>query len=280
MSDDEVVVLLVSGAIGLWGWIRWYWLVLMKRQLGSAPQIRLWSLLAPVICIWALWILLRKFASFDVRESTVYLSFYIVFGAGWLVAGMGLLSIFAISWREDVLEHNNFAAFLVIGGGLAGLTACYGGANFGDGPGWWCVLWAGGLATIAWLVLWIGLIRFFSITERITIDRDLPCGVRQFFYLLASGLICGRGAAGDWTSIQQTAAEFLTAWPVLFLVVFAGLVEYWMPRATTPEKPGVPAIAQSILLGIIYLCFAVVVIKLAPDLPQNPVYGMAGFPAE
>lgn len=60
----------------------------------------------------------------------------------------------------------------------------------------------------AWFIVNQLMNIFTQVFERITVGRDLYCGIRYGAYLLASGLILGRASAGDWTSLYMTIVEF------------------------------------------------------------------------
>lgn len=154
MSDDELLVLIINLAVTIWGWYRWYAALSNYKSLNrKRPGLFLLSIV-PLIALAGVFYVLRTLASFDVREDICYLWFYMVFGAAWIVMGRGLLFyLFDISWLDDAVERRNLAAVYTISGGIIGLSAFYAGANIGDGPGWWCVAFAGGLAAIAWFGL-------------------------------------------------------------------------------------------------------------------------------
>jgi hypothetical protein len=220
-----------------------------------------------------LFVLLRMGASFDVRNAPVYLVFYLVGGAAWLVPGRGLLGLLGISWQYDALDRRNPAAAWALAGGLAGLMACYGGANLGDGPGWWCVVFAGGLATVAWFLAWSVVQVAGDVAEAITVERDADAGIRLGAFLLAAGLLCGRGAAGDWTSAAQTVVEFGAAWPLIPLTLGAAWIE--RGAAAEREQPSRRAVGRlgGWLLGALYVGFAVVCLVILPRPVENPAYG-------
>jgi hypothetical protein len=111
-------------------------------------------------------------------------------------------------------------------GGLTGLTLCFAGANIGDGPGWWVVLYAASLSTVTLFAVWACLERLTHVSEAVTVDRDVASGLRLGGFLAAAGLILGRAVAGDWVSVGATNVEFVRmAWPVLVLLVLAVPVE-------------------------------------------------------
>ncbi len=280
MSGGEIQVgLLCAVAAGV-GWFRWYWALLRSNRLAGGGWLRVALAVWPLLLLAGLGWLLRHAAAADVRDSRTYLRFYLLMGAAWLSLGRWGVTLFGVLWRDDALERRNPAATLTVCGALAGLLACYAGANIGDGPGWWCVCVAGGLATLTWYALAAGVLVVGGLSGQITVGRDLPAALRFAGYLVASGLLCGRGAAGDWTSAARTVIEFGAAWPVLLLAVAAGWIERSFRNrplelsapsaAAPPATTGSPGVA--ILLAALYLAFAVVAVYKGPPLPHNPAY--------
>ncbi len=272
MSEDEGFVLITSAVVAAIGWGQWVWRFLAVRGFRprSAPQT--WLLLAPVWCLAALFPVLRMLASFDVQGSPTYLAFYMLLGAAWIAAFRFLYTVLGVSWIGDVVERRNPAAVWAIFGALAGTMACYAGANVGDGPGWWCVIVAGGLAMAVWIGSWLLAEKIGGYAESVTVERDTAAGIRFGFFLLSSGLICGRSAAGDWTSLEQTVTEFLVAWPVVVMALAAGFVERWMTR---PDDRGIRAPGSAPLAvcqGLLYVVVALAVVMFSPPLSQNPQY--------
>jgi hypothetical protein len=230
MSEDEVFVLATSGVLGVMLWLRWFRHCLVISWLRSGLGLRLAVIGIPAACGMLLWLTLRHLAAHDVRDSPVYLAFYLVFGAAWVGVGASLQTLLGLSVRDDVLERRNAAAAWAAAGGLAGLTLCYAGANIGDGPGWWVVLYSALLSTAALLALWAVLEQLTHVSESVTVERDVASGLRLGGFLVAAGLILGRAVAGDWVSMFATNAEFLgAAWPVLVLLLLAVPCE-WLCR--------------------------------------------------
>ena len=73
--------------------------------------------------------------------------------------------------------------------------------------------------------------------ESITIGRDEATGLRAAGFLIGTGLIMGRAAAGDWVSAEATVREFAkVGWPALALTAgAAGLDRILGPTAEEPE---------------------------------------------
>jgi uncharacterized membrane protein YjfL (UPF0719 family) len=213
-------------------------------------------------------------ASFDVRNSETYLLFYMVLGAAWIALFRTLYPLMGLNWIDDVVERRNTAAATAFAGALAGTLACYAGANIGDGPGWWCVFIAGGWAIAAWFGCWFLAEKAGGFSESITIERDTAAGIRLGALLLAIGLICGRGAAGDWTSAERTAIEFLAAMPAVPLALIAGIMERWIirPNYCGIREPG--SVPAALFMGLFWVLVALAILHFSPPLPQNPQYNM------
>ena len=230
MSDDETLVLVLSCLAAGMIWGRWFRDCLSISWFRSPVSLRLGVIAIPLACGVLLWVTLRHLAAHDVRDSWTYLGFYMVLGTAWVGLGVGLLTVLGLSVRDDVLERRNAAAAWTAAGGLAGLTLCYAGANIGDGPGWWVVVYSALLATVSLFGLWAVLDWLTHVSESVTVERDVGSGLRLGGLLVAAGVILGRAAAGDWVSVSATNIEFLqTAWPVLVLLLLAIPFE-WLCR--------------------------------------------------
>lgn len=239
MSEDEGFALVASCVLAGIFWIRWYRHCQAVTWLRSGVGLRLAVIAVPVACGALLWLVLRKLAAHDVREASQYLALYFAMGAAWVGVGIRLLGLLGLSVRDDALERRNAAAAWAAAGGLIGLTLCYAGANIGDGPGWWVVVYSALVSTATLLLRWVVLDRLTSLSESVTVERDVASGLRLGGFLVAAGLILGRAVAGDWVSVSATNAEFLrTAWPVLVLLLLAVPCE-WLcrPSVEQPQPP-------------------------------------------
>lgn len=274
MDAMELLILIVSGFFSFMFLLKWY------RPLFSAwppernkPAKYILGCL-PVVSLAIILYTLRGLASFDVVDSFIYILFYILLGYSYLYFGLMLVAcLFDLSWIDDALNLNNKAALASITGGFLGLAIIYSGANIGDGPGWWCVIWAGGLGLSAWIVLGLIINIFTGAFERITVERDVCCGIRFGFYLLAGGIILARASAGDWTSFYMTMVEFADGWPVLPLTALMIIVErHYILTSKTEYDMEHNYVFGSMFWGIVYVAVAAVSIKLLPPLPVNPLY--------
>jgi hypothetical protein len=235
---------------------------LRVAAIRSAVRRNIFVVQVPLLCAAALWGVLRWFASHDVREAPIYLTYYMVMGAAWVGLVQLILSFCGLSARDDAVERDNRAAGRAIGGALIGATFAFAGGNIGDGPGWWVVLFSAGLSTGALLLGWFLLNTATGIIETITVDRDPSSGWRAAGYFVGAGVILGRAVAGDWVSTEAAVVDFLkVGWPVAIL--WAGPVVAEILFKPTPHQPTRPAIAAGVVLAVAYVGFGVTVAILA-----------------
>jgi hypothetical protein len=275
MSEDETLVLVFSAVLSLVLWGRWYYYLTVAVGPRTSPYGRRWLAITPLLCLAAIFTVLRVAASFDVRNSPTYLLFYVVFGATWIAASMPFAGNLGVRFRDDALERRNPAAVIAIIGHMLGLSACYTGANIGDGPGWWCVLFAGLLATTAWFLLLLIFELGSKVSESITVERDVNAAMRFCGLAIATGILCGRGAAGDWTSAEQTVHEFVAAWPALLIVTGACVVERSLRENHRSERPAEwpdHVSASATLIASIYIILAILAVAMLGPVPDNPLY--------
>jgi RsiW-degrading membrane proteinase PrsW (M82 family) len=153
VSEDEILILLVAAVVAVIAWFRWFYGALAVRDLVAPQRDRIHIYLIPFPCMAGLFSILRDFASHDVRDSGVYLTFYMVMGAAWIGFAAGLTPLMGISVRDDSVERRNHAATIALTGALFGITFCFAGGNVGDGPGWWVVVFSAILSTDALFAL-------------------------------------------------------------------------------------------------------------------------------
>lgn len=254
MSGYEVLVTVVATAIGLGGWL--WRVVRLVRARRLRPGNGAAALGVVVACCAALvFFLLRTGASEDVQNAPEYLFMYVALGLAWIWAAESLFSLFGISARDDVIERRNGAALIAVCGALVGVTLCYAGGNIGDGPGWWVVMFAAGLATIAPAVVWSLYELLTGGSEAITIDRDRAAGARLAGLLVACGLLFGRGVAGDWVSAALTLSDFVVVLPVAAgLLALAWIVE--RTARPTVERPRAPLASHGLVVALVYVGIA------------------------
>ena len=235
-NSVDLIVFLIFGIFAVLFCIRWYRPLIKTPQIAGDSYSRVILILLPLVLFIIMYTVLSNYASFDVVDSVIYKTFYIVLGYAWLYFGLVLMSVlFGLIYPDDAVHLNNKAALIAITGEMLALTAIYAGANIGDGPGWWCVFFAGGLGLAAWIILGLVYHFFTGIFERITVDRDLGSAVRFFIYLVLSGIILGYACSGDWTSFLKTLEEFLAGWTVLPLTLVMILLELFFQRSEKHE---------------------------------------------
>src|SRR5688500_15020369 len=242
MSGDEVFVFAGSALLAVVMWGAWYIGPRRIRRLGRPASGRLLLDLAPLVSLGVLLVVLKTVSAHDVRDDLRYLLLYFSLGAMWVSVAVRCLPLVGLSARDDVGERGNGSAAHAVAGALLALTLCFAGGNIGDGPGWWVVVFCAGMATVTLLLTGAIVQKLGERWELISVERDAASGVRLAGFLVAVGLVCGRGAAGDWTSAANAVRDFVTiAWPVLPLAV----VEIVASRLLrpTPERPEPPPAA-------------------------------------
>lgn len=269
MSGDETFVLFTAGAAALLATFVWYIRIGRTAGFGYPNLLRLALGIAPPLAIAAVFAVIKAAGSFDVRNAPDYLLFYTVLGTAWMFGAVKLMDYSGISFRDDAIERRNPAAVIVIVAVLFSHAAIYAGANIGDGPGWWCVLAAAFIGSASWFVLWSVLEWLCSASERITVERDTAAAVRISGFMLASAYMCARGSAGDWTSLEQTLAEFVVAWPAVPLAAIAIGIEWYFQSVPRQKRMGA---IGSVLVAALYFAVATIAVETSGPLPNNPIY--------
>ena len=257
MSGDELIVLGLCAYVAVRCWYWWYAPVVTVIRLDAPTPTGGVLLLSggPVITIGLLYAVLRTAASNDVRDSAIYITLYLVVGAAWSAGSMRALPFLGFSPGEDTVERGNGAAALAAIGALLGCTLCYAGANVGNGPGWWVVVFSAGLATATLAALWLLFDQLTGIADSVTVDRDVSAGWRFGGLLAAGGLVLGRGVAGNWLSTAATVRDFaVLAWPVLLLFAVATGVERVARPSPTETNPSV--VGWGVLPALVYVTSA------------------------
>jgi hypothetical protein len=255
MSEDEIFVTIASVVVTLGAWATWYFQAATVAGPGAPPEGRAMLRTVPIVCLAVLWLTLRMVASHDVREDGRYLFMYTMLGVAWLGIVTRFSTFAGISMRDDVLERRNGAAAIAIGGAMLGITMAFAGGNIGDGPGWWVVVFAAGLSTLALFLAWLALDALSGVSDSVTIDRDRASAFRLAGFLVGAGIVFGRAAAGDWVSAAATVVDFaVVGSPALVLLAIAVVIE----RATRPtaERPAGAVATHGVLPALLYVLLA------------------------
>jgi uncharacterized membrane protein YjfL (UPF0719 family) len=255
MSGDEMLVLIGSIVATAFFWGNWYKSAFIKT-LTLRKINRLLYIISPAVCVIFLFLVLRNYAADDVRESTTYLPFYMAVGAAWVGLIRMAFPFLGISPRDDAIERQNLSATFAIFGAIIGTTFCFAGANIGNGPGWWVVIFCAILSTAAFLALWAFFEKLTGVSETITINRENGAGLRLGGLLCGMGLILGRAAAGDWISAEAAVKDFITVgWIAIPLVLIAVIIEKLTPHKSENS-------ASDLLTGLLFGAFYTVVSSL------------------
>lgn len=264
-SLGEGVVLSFSiwySAFFLWDW---YLRANHNTQFFNMNKTRIYLYLLPFTTVVLYLLTLQTVASYDVVGDFLYILMYLLFGITWIYLSLrGMFLFWSFSYQDDVLMGRNIAALVAFSGAFLGVSFIYAGANIGDGPGWWTIVWAGGLGTAAWLVLGGAVKRCTCIVDTVLMDRDIGSGIRLGCFWLACGLILARASAGDWTSFSVTVAEFTSGWPAIPLTVIMIVMERLMFREREVWEKEDEGNQKTILASAFYIIYAVVTVVLLP----------------
>ena len=260
MSEDEVLVTVVSLLFGPVAWAIWLFRISGAQRVRQTTTL---NVLAVALAVSALliFIVLRTVASFDVVSDGRYQVMYLLLGLAWLRVAQPSFTFAGVSARDDVVERGNRAAALALAGAFVGTALCYAGGNIGDGPGWWVVVFCAALATVTLLMAWLMLTWFTPVTDAVVIDRDHASGLRLSGFLIAIGLILGRAVAGDWHSQSQTISDFVAALPAAGLILLIAIGIEWTVRLT-PERPRGAMIGAGVLPAVLYVGLAATGVRL------------------
>jgi uncharacterized membrane protein YjfL (UPF0719 family) len=261
MSADELIVTAAAVILGpiLWGvWLFRMSRVRAPRRGGAGPAAIAAALVG---CAALLYVVLRTAASYDVVDAPRYQLMYVVVGLAWVRVAEMMFPYLGLSPRDDVVERSNKAAMLANIGALFAVTLCYAGANIGNGPGWWVVVFSGALSSAALMVAWAVLAQLTPVADAVTIDRDPAAGIRLGGFLVGCGLVLGRGVAGDWESATATLSDFAAALPPAAAILILAIVVERLARPT-PQRPHAPLLAWGVLPAVLYLVVAINAVKI------------------
>lgn len=235
----------------------WYVRVAHTTRFFNEYGKRMFLYFLPFTTVLLYMVTLRTAASFDVVDDGAYILLYLLLGIVWQYAGLqGMFLFFDFSYRDDVLIGNSVPALLLFSFAYPALALIYAGANVGDGPGWWTVVFAGGLGTLAWLLSGAIVNKATGIIERIVMDKERHSAVRFGCFLLACGVILARASSGDWTSFTVTVIEFMTGWPVILLVLGAIVAEHVLFRPQEAWDGDDNAGVKTAVVSACYLIYA------------------------
>ena len=254
-DGDEILLLLVSGVISLFGLVCWLFGLRRISKLGCHPLHRTPFYFAVVAGFLFLALVLWRWVDPQIWETSGYDSLVVLMGGACLTIAISLLPWLGISLRDDAFERRNFAAVLALSGMAFGVLVTYAAANIGTGPSFWNNVYSSLLATGALLATWVVMATTGSAAASIVEDRDTASGLRIGLFLVAEGFIFGRAVAGNWTSATATAVDFVRdGWPAVLLCVVAAFTERILRPTFYNPKPSVAT--HGFAPGLVYLLLA------------------------
>lgn len=256
----EIILFGVCVALTVLFLIKWYRPIAKAWPKARARTAKVLLSLLPIVVCAGLLLTLTVFADQYVKTHAFYILFYLFMGFAWLLANAGLMrACFDLSSRDDALYADNKATILPSLYGLLGLSVIYAGSNVGDGPGFYCVVFAYALGAVVWFILAFILNKTAGVFERVTVERDTGCGIRLGCYFLAAGIILARACSGDWTSFGRTVVEMADGWLIAPLFILALVVEkvYAVRAKNEYAVPDEKSSTPSVLWGAVYIVAAV-----------------------
>ncbi len=238
-----------------------YFLAFYRRLLGlpalSGGRSARWIVgSTPVACFAMVLAVLRNLADFEVRDSlALQMAFLIAWGAMMIWAHLvGFL--IGLEPLEHGVEGRNPAAVWAGVGLMLGVTLATAGANIGQGPTVATSLVPMFLAVGGLMTLWTTFCLVTRSVPAVTVDRDLPSGLRMAALAVALGLVLGRSVAGDWHSMESTLRDFLQEglMPATTLIVIAAVIEF--PERPTQRRPFPSLVRSGVCPGVLFLAFA------------------------
>jgi hypothetical protein len=263
MSADEAI-LTAAAILGPISWTVWLLQMLKVGPLDRRAHPSIVILGSTLLgCTAVILVVVNTAASHDVVDAPGYQFMYVVVGLSWLRLAHAAFPYLGISPRDDAVERGNLAAASVSAGALLAVTVCYAGANVGNGPGWWVVLFSAALATGTLLVLWASVALLTPVIEAVIVDRDRAAAIRLTAFLISSGVIAGRGVAGDWESAAATVRDFLVvAGPAVAAIVVLAIVLERFASAKA-ARPQAPILIWGLVPAVLYGAVAVVTLVSA-----------------
>ena len=257
-SGDEILLLVVCGAVSALGLYKWITSLRLISKLGAPRGLRAPLYVAVALGFGGLVLVIWRWADTDIPAFGGYVLLVLLMGGTWLTVSAWLFPWLGVSLRDDALEQRNPAAAWALAGGILGVMLTFSGSNVGEGPSFWNNVFTGGLTTGMLLLGWVVLASGGGLAHAIAQERDLAAGVRLGAALVALGLVLARAAAGDWHSMGATVADLVRdGWFGGAIVAGALAVERTLGRYRDPsasEPPVHPSLAaQGIVPALVYL---------------------------
>jgi hypothetical protein len=224
---DSLFELVAVLFIAFWVWLAWPSRALTRDFPVRSSSGRWIVVVTLPICVAIVFCVLWFLSDPEVRTSPSLQGFFALFWVLVLFLIHTLSSLLGLSWLEDGVERSNAAAAWAGAGLTFGATFVVAGANIGAGPTELTTLGPMMMGVAGLVALWVIFALSTRSLESVTVERDLPSGLRLASVLVVWGLILGRSVAGDWVSVDATLRDYL--WqgiaPCSVLLALAAIVE-------------------------------------------------------
>lgn len=250
LETPLIFVSLVLVAVGVWRFLP----VARNRLLIARPNPGL-GLTRATIVLAAVWFTIVLTAFSDENIVGKYVVLYAGFAYACLLWGGLWRPVLGVWGNADVVERGNLAAALVLSGFLLGTMFAFGGALTGEdtscrgdngdrpvcqeiqsldpsatyGTGGWHVVLVFFLLAYFELRANMALVSRLGggLAEQARLDRDPSAGVLLGAVAVASGLVSGRAAAGDFDGWGPAFADYADRiWPILAVPAVGALVGF------------------------------------------------------
>ncbi len=255
-GEDEIFLLVGCGGASVFAvWWVWHCLAAVPR-LGVRPAVHQPLLNAIAASFAFLCFVTWRWTAVEIRGGQDYTVLALVMGGAWFLFYARFFRWLGVGFLEDACERTNPAAVVALCGAIPGGMLLYCGSICGEGPSFWNNVFTVLVAGAGWFAVWFLLDLAGGVSRRVAEERDLAAGRRLAGFLLASGLILGRAAAGNWQSMEATVVDLWhDGWPALALVALAAAWERLSPAFHNPETPVFSLAGWS--AGMVYVLTAV-----------------------
>ncbi|MGC4094880.1 MAG: hypothetical protein QM756_44575 [Polyangiaceae bacterium] len=150
---------------------------------------------------------LARWAGVEVRSDDGQWLLFTLLGLPWLVLAALGSHWLGISPSDDAVDARNPAALLAVSGALLGASLIYAGSI--------CAatyeLPSLAVTTLPWFGAWALLGVFSKVSSSVSLERDLPSGLRLGVFLLVAGALLGHRPIVAWRDAWPLLASWFTA---------------------------------------------------------------------
>ncbi|HYD02428.1 MAG TPA: hypothetical protein VEB22_14470 [Phycisphaerales bacterium] len=233
MGEDEVVIGVICSVAATVGWsVSFYRCLAVHRAVAAGGARRALLSTAPLLAATVILAVLLTASAHDVRGDIRYLWMYTAVGMAVVRICLSLPSPATLDAARTAVEGRNSPAAWSVLAATAGYSLAFAGANVGDGPGWYVVVFSAALSCGTLYLFHSALEVAAHLPSRVASDRSACAAWRLAALLVAAGAVCGRAACGNWVSASATTADFIgIAWVLAIpLAIEAALARIGPPR--------------------------------------------------